>query len=387
MGGKNLVLFGAGMTGRGQVAQLAFEDGWSLTLVDSHAPLIRLLRETGAYTIHLIGEPPRQVTVSGYCALHTSESEAIAGAVSAADLVVTSVLEPNLPAVAETLAPALLRRLAENGRPLNIIAAENMVESSALLKSCAERHVPEGQREAFFGRFGFPSSMIARVVPVAQNPLQIYAEAYSEWTADRGAVAGVPPALHGLEWVNNQPARLVRKLYTANTAHAVCATLGWLAGYVYIHEAAQDPEIVRRFTAAIAETRAALCLEFGFAEEDLSRYGGSLAPRLASPALPDSLARVIRQPIRKLGKDERLVGPLLLCEKHGLPRGALCYGVASVLAAVAHPTRLLKEDDQFLRLRGAVLSQGPLAALQELAGYWPDPVSEAQLLESFAALT
>jgi mannitol-1-phosphate 5-dehydrogenase len=95
---------------------------------------------------------------------------------------------------------------------------------------------------------------------------------------------------------------------------------------------------------------------------------------------------VIRQPIRKLGKDERLVGPLLLCEKHNLPRRALCYGVASVLAAAAHPTRVLEGDDQFLRLREAVLTQGPLPALKELTGYHPDPVSEAHILESYFGL-
>ena len=107
---RRLVLFGAGMTGRGQVAQLAFEDGWSLTFVDSDAALVDLLRRAGSYTAHLLGEQgARDVEIGGYQALHTSETEAIAQAVTAADLIVTSVLEPNLAAVASTLAPALPR--------------------------------------------------------------------------------------------------------------------------------------------------------------------------------------------------------------------------------------------------------------------------------------
>src|SRR5512139_1706077 len=97
MAAKHLVLFGAGMTGRGQIAQLAYEDGWSLTLVDSNLALVDLLRREGRYTVHLVGDGVREVTVLGFRAFHTSEGERIAAALREAGLVVTSVLEPNLP--------------------------------------------------------------------------------------------------------------------------------------------------------------------------------------------------------------------------------------------------------------------------------------------------
>jgi len=35
MGDRHLVLFGAGMTGQGQIAQFAFEDGWQHTRLAS----------------------------------------------------------------------------------------------------------------------------------------------------------------------------------------------------------------------------------------------------------------------------------------------------------------------------------------------------------------
>ncbi len=383
---KNLVLFGAGMTGRGQVAQLAYEDGWSLTLIDSNISLADLLRREGRYTVHLVGDGVREVVVQGFQALHAGEPVAIAAAVRQADLVVTSVLEPNLPAVADVLTPALLTRLEETDLPLNIVAAENMLESSMLLKSYVLAHVPENLRPPFFSAFGFPNSMIARVVPIAKDPLHIWAEDYSEWTADRYAAAGRPPELNGLEWVSNQAARLMRKLYTGNTAHVICAYLGWLAGYEYIHEAAQDPAIMERISAAVAETREALSFEAGFSREDLLLYGESLRSRLSSPLLPDSLVRVIRQPVRKLGKGDRLLGPLLLCVKHGLPRAALCYGIAAVLAASQHPTRLPAGDEQFSRLRQAVAGLGPVGALRELVDYAPDDLTEAEIVHAYQTM-
>ena len=57
--------------------------------------------------------------------------------------------------------------------------------------------------------------------------------------------------------------------------------------------------------------------------EDVRAYEENLMGRLVISALPDDIRRVIRQPIRKLGQEERFVGPLALCEQHGLPMGLI----------------------------------------------------------------
>lgn len=381
MPGRRLVLFGAGMTGRGQVAQLAFEDGWDLTLVDRDASLIRLLREAGRYTVRLLSERPREVVVTGYRAWHVSESAAITQAVCEADLVVTSVLEPNLPQVAATLAPALTTRLRiRPQRPLNVVAAENMVGSSTALHGYLRRHMAGDVFGLLAGSVAFPDSMIARVVPVAADPLLILAEEYSEWTADRRAVVGAPPELRGLEWVDNQPARLQRKLFIHNTGHAICGYLGWLAGYHYVHQAAGDPQIMARLSAAIAEAGEAVSREHGFAREEVRGYEDNLKKRLVIATLPDDLRRVIRQPIRKLGREERLVGPLLLCHKHGVPGEALCYGVAAALRA------RVPGDEEFERLAAAIQKHGPLGALRELVGYEPPAAFATAIREAYEEL-
>jgi mannitol-1-phosphate 5-dehydrogenase len=365
MDGKRLVLFGAGMTGRGQVAQLAADDGWSLTLVDRDAALVDTLRQAGAYTVRLLSaQGVREVPIGGYQALHTSDAEGIAAAVGAADLVVTSVLEPNLPEVARTLAWALEQRLLNgSNEPLNVIAAENMSNSSSVLGGHVLAALPPDLHDLGRHLVGFPDSMVARVVPVAADPLVVSGEAYSEWTADRGAAVGEPPELAGLEWVTNQTARLERKLFIHNTGHAVCGYHGWLRGYQYIHEAAGDPAVMGAIRATTAQSGAAVAAEHGFSADDIAGYCDNLAERLVIADLPDDIRRVIRQPIRKLGPRERLLGPLALCERHGLPAEALCHAIAAVLAS------RMPEDDQFARLAEAVGRLGPVAALAELTGY------------------
>ncbi|MEW6751337.1 MAG: hypothetical protein AB1505_10220 [Candidatus Latescibacterota bacterium] len=361
---RHLVLFGAGMTGRGQVAQLAFEDGWSLTLVDRNAELVEVLHRAGAYTVRLLGERSRQVRIAGYRVLHTSQTEALAVAVTQADLVVTSVLEPNLPEVGRLLAGALGPRLdAPAGRPLTVLAAENMSDSSTVLRRHVCGHLEGRRRVALEAGVGFPDSVIARVVPVASDPLFILTEDFSEWTADRRACVGEPPRLQGLEWVDNQAARLQRKLFIHNAGHAVCGYLGWLRGHRLVDQAARDPLVAAAVAQAIAEAGEAIHREHGFAREEVRAYEENLMSRLVVDALPDDIRRVIRQPVRKLGPGERLLGPLLLCQRHGLPFAGLCRGIAAVLAC--RPPG----DEQGKRLAGAVERLGPVGALVELVGY------------------
>ncbi|MFH1569690.1 MAG: hypothetical protein ABIL09_16965 [Gemmatimonadota bacterium] len=381
MAARRLVLIGAGMTGRGQVAQLAFEDGWDLTLVDVDRELVEVLRRTGAYTVRLLGDPTREVRICGYQALHVDDDDALAAAVAAADLVVTSVLEPNLAAVGQVLARALEPRLAASPpRPLNVIAAENMSDSSTVLRECVRHHLDAPGRAALDRVAGFPDSMIARVVPVAADPLYVLAEAFSEWTADRLAAIGDPPVLAGLEWVDNQAARLQRKLFIHNAGHAVCGYLGWLRGHRLIDRAARDPEVMAAIAAATAEAGEAISREHGFDRGQIRAYEENLRARLVVDALPDDIRRVIRQPVRKLGVDERLLGPLRLCERHGLPSATLCRGIAAVLAC------RMPGDEQFERLAAAVDAAGPVAALTGLVGYHPSPAAAAAIEQAWAEL-
>jgi mannitol-1-phosphate/altronate dehydrogenase len=257
--------------------------------------------------------------------------------------------------------------------------------------------------------------MIARVVPVAEDPLFILAEDYNEWTADAAACVGEPPSLAGLEWVPNQTARLQRKLYLHNTGHATCAYLGFLRGHEFVHEAAQDPWVLDRVRAAITDSGRAVAAEYGFAEEKVRSYAENLLERLPADALPDRLARVIREPIRKLGPDERFLGPLRLCARHGLPRQGLCVGIAAVLvysmaeerhgvrddfgfrisdfgfrrrfrvpqSAIRNPQL---EDAERLRLAALVRERGPVGAVQEVSGGVLDDQSAQAVAEAYARL-
>jgi len=375
----NLVIFGAGMTGRGHIAQLAFESGWNITFIDKNAGLVKLLNDAGKYTMHLISDHPRNVIISDYKAIHTEDKNAVTKAIADSDMVITSVLPNNLADVAPLLAEGLKLRFTQNHKPLNVIAAENMNEGSSILWSFTSKYLTLEEKNRYGKDFGFPNSMVARVVPRASDPLYIIAEDYNEWTADQNNRVGQSPDLKGLEWVSNQEARLKRKLYLHNLGHAVCAYLGVIKGYKFIHESAQDDWVLSWVETAMTESGNAIGKEFGFSKSSIKAYIQSLTDRLPKDALPDNIDRVVREPIRKLGLNDRFIGPLALCEKHNLPCDGICFGISAVLASEI-------KDDEGIFLTKNVKEKGVIEALLLVSKYTPNDENKRRIAMSYNSL-
>ncbi len=203
--------------------------------------------------------------------------------------------------------------------------------------------------------------MISRVVPrPGENPLLILTEDYNEWTARRECFIGPRlPGLDVLELVDNQTARLERKLFIHNGGHAVCGYAGFERGHRYIHEALGDPEVLNRVSGALEELCQVVERRHGFSSNALAEYAADLGRRGSIAELKDEVLRVVRDPIRKLSAHERLVAPALLAVDYGLPREWIVRGIASALH-YHHPG-----DAQSLRLGELISRKGLDAFLAE----------------------
>lgn len=364
---KRLLIIGAGSTGRGQVAQLAYESGWDLSLVDRNAKLVDAIRTAGKFTVVLYDPTgkPRDVVISGYRAFHTDEVQAVADEIAATDLIVTSVIATNLPQVAPLLAEGLRRRAEKSGAIVNIIAAENMEHSSTVLRGMTLAQLGGWTPAQLDSVARFPDSMIARVVPIAADPLRLNAEEFSEWTVDGTVFVGHDPQIKTLELVPNQGARLERKLFIHNTGHATCAYWALRNGCRFVHEGARDPQIIEQVRLAIGESGSAVAAEHGFPRDTIRAYEENLLGRLPGDAFVDGLDRVCREPLRKIGPQERLIGPINLCVKHGLPMEHLCRAVAVVM------TTFMPGDPQYVQLKAMLAEGGPEKILREVCQLAP----------------
>jgi mannitol-1-phosphate 5-dehydrogenase len=373
MSGK-IVVFGAGATGRTTVGLTVWQAGYELVLVDKKPDLVKLLQQSGRYTVRLYGGPSgpdeyQDVTVTGYRAYYYQERQAIAQEIVTADLVFTAVIDYNLADVAQTVALAAAAcREAGRDRPLNFIACENMMDSSTSLRRHMEALLSPADRAYTERYFGFPDCMISQVVPIPEpDPLWIVTENYIEWTARAEAFKGPkPPNLEALELVsdrnpvNNQTARLERKLFIHNGGHAVCGYYGFHYGWRYIHEAVADPRVLRQVVGALDELGEVVRRKHGFSVESINAYQADLGRRGSIAALKDDLLRVVRDPIRKLSNRERLVAPAMLAVEYGLPRGWIVQGMVAALK-YKHPG-----DAQSLVLAQKLAEKGLHPVLKEV---------------------
>jgi mannitol-1-phosphate 5-dehydrogenase len=204
----------------------------------------------------------------------------------------------------------------------------------------------------------FPNCMVSRVVPAAaENPLALVAEDYNEWTVDAAAWVGPPLDLPAMELVPDQETRLARKFFMHNGAHAVCGYWGFHRGHTYIHQAIADALVREHVLAVIEELAPVVARRYDLDLESVRQYGLELGARGAVAELQDPILRVVRDPLRKLARAERLTAPAELALGYGLPLQELLGAMAAALH-YHHPG-----DRQSLAMREQLLSEGPLQAI------------------------
>ena len=151
----------------------------------------------------------------------------------------------------------------------------------------------------------------------------------------------------------NQAAALERKLYIKNTGHFAIGVLGFRKGYALMDQAARDPEVFELVDQATRESAWAVATKHSFDRDWIEDYRATFLEAMKSPFLPDDVSRVIREPMRKLTREERLVGPAMLACELGGDYQALAKMIALALT-LDNPA-----DAQCRELRARLAGEGP----------------------------
>ena len=321
---KTAVHFGAGNIGRGFVAQFLHESGYRVIFADVNDDIIAELQATPSYHVHEVGEESSSSVVDDYTAINSRTHEAeVVAAVAAADIVTTAVGARILQFIAPVIAKGLDARDAQAPK-LAIIACENAIGGTDILAAEVRRHAPA--HNAIFA-----NCAIDRIVPEQHGGLDVTIESFFEWVVDRTPFKGETPDIYGVTWVDDLGPFIERKLFTVNTAHAAAAYHGIDRGWVSIREALATPELQAEVRAVLAETKALLVDKWGFAPEEQQAYIEKTLTRISNPHLPDTCERVGRNPMRKLSRNERFIGPASQLAERGLPAWDLLNAVGAAL--------------------------------------------------------
>jgi mannitol-1-phosphate 5-dehydrogenase len=162
-----------------------------------------------------------------------------------------------------------------------------------------------------------------------EDPSLIVVEPYKELPVDQGGFVGKVPEIVGMEPCDNFELYTARKLYLHNCGHAMLGYLGHQRGYTYGYEALADTTISPMLNRALAESKAGIVATYSADALWLEAYIEDVVHRFANRALADTVYRLARDPLRKLGPEDRLVGAARLSEQAGMEPAALCWGIAA----------------------------------------------------------
>ena len=304
------VHFGAGNIGRGFIGAVLQDAGYHVVFADVNEGLISALREKGSYNLTELGNKPTTRTYSDFTALSSLvDSEQLINQIAQADIVTASVGAPILGKIAPTIEAGIRARTMPG--QLIVMACENAIDASDMLFDAML------DRELVATRAVFLNTAVDRIVPIQPEGSEpdVAVEDFSEWVIDIARLDGKLD-LPGATLVSNLGPFIERKLYTVNTAHLATAYLGQLAGHQTIVEALGDSKILNETAAVLSETSKVLIAKHKLDRKRHEAYVAKTLARLANPAVDDEIVRVGRQPLRKLAKNERLIGPALYFAEH-----------------------------------------------------------------------
>jgi mannitol-1-phosphate 5-dehydrogenase len=350
-----VIIIGAGRVGLGALGVAFVTQGHEVIFAARRDAAVASLNQHG-YDVLTKGAVEATLPVRGIRAV-LMPGETFAHEVTQADQIHISVRPDNLPEIAPALAEALLHRIrAGVKRPLDVFCCENLKNAGSQLERLIFTGLPAQFAQAVQDWVGFHASISDRIVSSqeldATGRTVITADAMGDVLLDTLQVKGDFDPLPPFKGLDNFPASIEEKLYILNCGHAVCAYLGYQRGYKYVHEAMNDESIHRTTVGAMLESQRALQIKYGRS----LHYGNLINEILASfsnAALLDTIARVGRDPFRKLNAEDRLIGPAKLAYRYGIEPVHLIKGCAAAFSFAQDGDPQAGELQKLLRERGA----------------------------------
>ncbi|MGA2641134.1 MAG: hypothetical protein ABSG21_09550 [Spirochaetia bacterium] len=243
---------------------------------------------------------------------------------------------------------ATLARGARPGRKRILYAAENNNFAAEILRKAIQECAPEEP----FDDLQCLNTVIGKMSGVVTSPEEmnrlgvaplvpgfdkcVLVEEFNRILISRITLPGFNRGIRVFEEKDDLLPFEEAKLYGHNAVHALLGYLARLRGYDAMSRIREDAKLMalgrrvflQESGAALisrhAGTRDSLFTEAGFAA-----YAEDLMERMVNPWLFDRVDRIIRDPVRKLGWEDRFFGAMRLCLQAGIAPEGLALGAAA----------------------------------------------------------
>lgn len=334
------VIFGAGKIARGFIGHLLYLSDIPFTFVEKADALADLINERGQYTVNILGAPEQNCVVKGAKALKFDQKEEIATAIAEADCVFNAVGGKNLGDIVPYLTAGIEKKARKGGK-LNFVTCENWKKPADILRDGIAAAISDEARPYFETNVGITEAVIMRSAIesdaelLKKDPLIVNVQNFWELPVDASRLAGELPPIKGLKLIAEFTGFLERKFYTYNAANGTVSYLGGLLGYEKIADAAHDEWILKILDGVYSETARALSAKHNFPLDEQLAFTLTSKRKLQDYTIVDFIERNARDPLRKLGPDDRLVGSARLVESFGIKPENLATAIAAAIHYVS----------------------------------------------------
>jgi mannitol-1-phosphate 5-dehydrogenase len=402
-----LVGFGFGSIQAGLFAKEARDSGaFSEIIISEIDPLlVAAVRNNGCrYSLNVAWpDHVETVTVEGVTLLNPlveSDRAQLLEALGRATEIVTS-----LPSVAaytaggkRSVAQLIADGLAVNGSLQTVVyTAENNNHAAELLEEAVG--AASSSRNTF-PRVQFLNTVIGKMSQVLNDTDEIarrglasvapgfsrafLVESFNRILVSRIQLPGFVPGIKAFEEKDNLLPFEEAKLFGHNAAHTMLGFLGAARGATSLADMREHKDLLMLVRKAfLEEAGAALISRYGHLNDSLftttgfCEYVDDLLIRMTNPFLSDTVARAIRDPLRKLGYSDRLFGALRLCLANGVEPLSLAAGAWAGLEVLAlTPACPQSEVFEALRQKKCLEEDAFVRMLREL---WGDSCASSEV--------
>ena len=313
------IVFGAGKIARGFIGQLLYLSKADITFVDIDQQLVDRLNKDQKYHVYILGD-----------------SSLDSAALVEADIAFVSVGGANLKSLGEKIG----RIYKENGipkKPFNFVTCENWRHAGAFLYEGITAEMEEQEKTMFDQFVGVNEAVIMRSATqpsdelAMQDATGVWVQNYWYLPISAEHFKGELPPIQDAELMQNFGDFLTQKMYTNNTSNAVIAYHGYLAGYELLAEAANSPEVSALLDEVYEEINQTLVAELHVDPQQQKAFAEKARAKYTDWTIVDRVIRHGKDPLRKLGAQDRLIAPARMALNHGVYPRVIIETIAKAL--------------------------------------------------------
>lgn len=240
---------------------------------------------------------------------------------------------------------ALARRRERGIAPFTIMSCDNLQGNGRLARRAFTAFARLRDRELgdwIEQNVRFPNSMVDRITPATtdvdrenlraafgiDDRQPVVCEPFAQWVLEDSFVEGRPPYEDvGVQLVEHVEPYELMKLRLLNASHQGLCYFAHLLGYVFVHDAAQDP-LISDFVRDYMDHEATPTLD-PVPGVDLEQYKTTLIERFRNPGVGDTIARLCAE------TSDRIPKFLLPVVREQLENGGEIWRSAAIVASWA----------------------------------------------------